>query len=255
MSDLDEREAFLRAIFDSPDDDTPRLVYADWLEEHDFPDHAGLIRIQCELSKRKPGDNPSPEQYRLQAQYIRSVNLHDRPPITSAFPNRGFRFADQIVLAAEDLEDAGTLRERAALRHPEWFGATSFALAPSFISKSDQIDTLLELACFERVSAFDFTGGTTAIGNPFATSIADLEFRYEPRISRSALDYLIQHRGVRRIAKLSLYNNNLDNDALRALMRSPHLQRLKELDISRGNTFRGRVWAEFQAHFGEEVVS
>ena len=26
-------DAFLRAILDAPDDDTPRLVYADWLEE------------------------------------------------------------------------------------------------------------------------------------------------------------------------------------------------------------------------------
>ncbi len=252
---LDEREAFLRAIFDSPDDDTPRLVYADWLEEHDFPDHAGLIRIQCELARRKPGDKPTPEQYRLQAQYIRSVNLHDRPPITSAFPNRGFRFADQVVLSADDLENADALRERAALRNPEWFGATAFTLVPSMISKSEQVDTLFGLACFERITFLDFSGRMTAIGNPLTTAIADLEFRYEPGISLPALEYLVNHRGVRRIARLSLYNNNLDNDSLRALMRSPHLHRLKELDISRGNTFRGRVWAEFQAHFGEEVVS
>src|SRR5262245_50202513 len=31
MSDAD---LFLDAIFDNPEDDTPRLVYADWLEEH-----------------------------------------------------------------------------------------------------------------------------------------------------------------------------------------------------------------------------
>jgi uncharacterized protein (TIGR02996 family) len=32
-----EDEAFLRAIVDSPGDDTPRLVYADWLDERDDP--------------------------------------------------------------------------------------------------------------------------------------------------------------------------------------------------------------------------
>jgi len=28
----------------APDDDAPRLVYADWLEEHGQPERAGLIR-------------------------------------------------------------------------------------------------------------------------------------------------------------------------------------------------------------------
>jgi uncharacterized protein (TIGR02996 family) len=32
-----EDEAFIRAIVDSPGDDTPRLVYADWLDDHDDP--------------------------------------------------------------------------------------------------------------------------------------------------------------------------------------------------------------------------
>jgi uncharacterized protein (TIGR02996 family) len=29
-----QRDAFLVAICESPEDDTTRLVYADWLEEH-----------------------------------------------------------------------------------------------------------------------------------------------------------------------------------------------------------------------------
>jgi uncharacterized protein (TIGR02996 family) len=38
----DEQAALLRAIVAHPDDDTPRLVYADWLEEHgDAPGPAG----------------------------------------------------------------------------------------------------------------------------------------------------------------------------------------------------------------------
>jgi uncharacterized protein (TIGR02996 family) len=32
-AELETRETFLRAIFDSPNDPTPRLIYADWLEE------------------------------------------------------------------------------------------------------------------------------------------------------------------------------------------------------------------------------
>jgi uncharacterized protein (TIGR02996 family) len=31
---MTEQEAFLHAILDAPDGDAPRLIYADWLEEH-----------------------------------------------------------------------------------------------------------------------------------------------------------------------------------------------------------------------------
>jgi uncharacterized protein (TIGR02996 family) len=48
-----ERDALLRAIIDNPDDDTPRLVYADWQDEHGQPEHAELIRVQCEAERLK----------------------------------------------------------------------------------------------------------------------------------------------------------------------------------------------------------
>src|SRR5262249_51734963 len=44
-----EAEGFLQAILAAPEDDTPRLVYADWLEERGDP-RGEFIRIQCELA-------------------------------------------------------------------------------------------------------------------------------------------------------------------------------------------------------------
>jgi uncharacterized protein (TIGR02996 family) len=47
-----DEAAFLRAICDAPDDDTPRLVFADWLEETGKPvnvDRAEFIRLQIRL--------------------------------------------------------------------------------------------------------------------------------------------------------------------------------------------------------------
>jgi uncharacterized protein (TIGR02996 family) len=41
-----EREALLRAICENPDDDTPRLVFADWLDESGEPERAEFIRVQ-----------------------------------------------------------------------------------------------------------------------------------------------------------------------------------------------------------------
>src|SRR5207248_2676212 len=50
-TDHPEYAALLRAICAEPDDDTPRLVAADWLEEHGDADRAAFIRIQVELAR------------------------------------------------------------------------------------------------------------------------------------------------------------------------------------------------------------
>lgn len=44
-------EALLRAVFANPEDDTPRLVFADYLEEAGQADRAALIRVQCEKAR------------------------------------------------------------------------------------------------------------------------------------------------------------------------------------------------------------
>lgn len=51
MADPNTRRAFLQTIADNPDDDAPRLIYADQLDEWGEGEHAELIRVQCELEK------------------------------------------------------------------------------------------------------------------------------------------------------------------------------------------------------------
>ncbi|AWM39630.1 hypothetical protein GobsT_20250 [Gemmata obscuriglobus] len=53
--DADER-ALLDAIIAEPDEDTPRLVYADWLDEHGRHERAELIRAQIGLIRSKDED-------------------------------------------------------------------------------------------------------------------------------------------------------------------------------------------------------
>ncbi len=48
-----EAEALLNAIYDHPDDDTPRLVYADWLQEHGQENYAQFIRLQCAAAREQ----------------------------------------------------------------------------------------------------------------------------------------------------------------------------------------------------------
>jgi uncharacterized protein (TIGR02996 family) len=55
---MPEQSAFVAAICEDPDDDTHRLVYADWLDERGRPGdaaHAELMRVQCALARLSPG--------------------------------------------------------------------------------------------------------------------------------------------------------------------------------------------------------
>ena len=62
-------EALLRAVCAHPADDTPRLVYADWLEENGRPERAEFIRLQCEAWNRSP-DYPSVTAARTRASLL-----------------------------------------------------------------------------------------------------------------------------------------------------------------------------------------
>jgi uncharacterized protein (TIGR02996 family) len=51
MSPPSDHEPFLRAICEAPDDDAPRLVFADWLDEQGDPDRAEFIRLHIQLAR------------------------------------------------------------------------------------------------------------------------------------------------------------------------------------------------------------
>src|SRR5262245_60010005 len=57
---MSDEDAFVHHILTAPDDDMPRLVFADWLEEHRRESHAELSRIQCERA-RLPKRSREPE--------------------------------------------------------------------------------------------------------------------------------------------------------------------------------------------------
>jgi uncharacterized protein (TIGR02996 family) len=40
--------AFLRDVIEHPDDDAPRLIFADWLDDNSDSDRAEFIRVQVE---------------------------------------------------------------------------------------------------------------------------------------------------------------------------------------------------------------
>jgi uncharacterized protein (TIGR02996 family) len=53
---MGDQDAILEAIFAAPADDAPRLVYADWLDEHGHPEQAEFIRRHIELFRTPAND-------------------------------------------------------------------------------------------------------------------------------------------------------------------------------------------------------
>src|SRR6476619_554029 len=82
---MSDDAALLAAIRAAPADDAPRLIYADWLDEHGRPERAEFIRVQCELARR---DDPALR--RREADLLAAH--HDDLAGPLAVPHLRFRF-------------------------------------------------------------------------------------------------------------------------------------------------------------------
>jgi uncharacterized protein (TIGR02996 family) len=93
-------DGFLQDIVECPDDDAPRLIYADWLEDHGQAERAEFIRVQIEHDRLAPRDLPR-EALAKRAKAIEKKHAKEwlRPlraaldrPRCRQLGNRGFTF-------------------------------------------------------------------------------------------------------------------------------------------------------------------
>jgi uncharacterized protein (TIGR02996 family) len=66
-------DAFLHDILAHPDDDAPRLIYADWLDEHNDP-RGEFIRVQCALAQLSDED---PRRWPLELREQELLHEHE----------------------------------------------------------------------------------------------------------------------------------------------------------------------------------
>jgi len=74
--------AFLRAVVAEPDEDLPRLAFADWLEEHGDAERAAFIRTQVELARLVAsglGNTKEAEALRRSERSFLSASSYHRP--------------------------------------------------------------------------------------------------------------------------------------------------------------------------------
>jgi uncharacterized protein (TIGR02996 family) len=107
-----DRDALLSAILAQPDEDTPRLIYADWLQENGQPERADFIRAQVWASQAEPYSPQAGAHERVAArllerhagEWVREVRLRAL----------GWKFARGFVEHA-DVNTASFPRDAAAL--------------------------------------------------------------------------------------------------------------------------------------------
>lgn len=89
--DQPEHPGLLAAVIADIEDDAPRLVYSDWLEENGDPDRAQFIRAQCALARLSPAE-PTAAQHRVQmgelAAALRGRSLAGKLPRGVGFDDR-----------------------------------------------------------------------------------------------------------------------------------------------------------------------
>jgi uncharacterized protein (TIGR02996 family) len=162
---MTEEDALLSAVGAEPDDDTIRLAYADWLDEHGRPERAEFIRVQCERASGRGDRDRRTELLKRSMQLIqrfgRDWYVGDWPEagghvVTGYSFDRGF--VETVSLADRPLYDADI--ERIVDTRP------LFALVRSFGVSSSRVgdEGLAAIANSPRASRLT---RLSLVGNPF----------------------------------------------------------------------------------------
>jgi uncharacterized protein (TIGR02996 family) len=260
---LTEHESFLRAIYDAPEDDTPRLVYADFLEENGEPDRAELIRTQCERARSAGvASGAILTRARSAGTVAVEVRLTAGPPRLAGPPpsyDRGFPLPVRTAeLSAAQLADLGGFREWVVRSRPEVFAATEVRVTGGPIDSAGPVETLFGSPALARMTRLGlkgewrWTGRAEQVSDHYRSVIAEQILAVV--VTPAGVRALAECPGARRLTALDLTYNGLDDWAARLLAGSPHLGRLRRLAVLAGNRIGGRARQQLLDRFGPEVV-
>lgn len=94
---MTDEATLLAAVAAAPDDDTPRLVYADWCDDHGRPDRAEFVRVQCRLAAGSPADDDYPDLLDRQEELVTRLTTFEplpRPPSDTPLQVGGYGYAE-----------------------------------------------------------------------------------------------------------------------------------------------------------------
>ena len=215
--------ALLRAVKEDPEDDAPRLVFADWLEEHGEPDRADLIRLQCELSATPHGDPSRKELARREQEVLRRHRDAFLGPLNDLAGVQNF-CRDMRGLVGLTVSDArkfvsGQIPPLAGSEALAWVGKLYLCVQRP---TADHFRALAGWAGLADVPELSVLGYDPAPGGPS---------RGLDRATDAEIALLAQSPNVAGLVTLKVTTAALGETALRSLGSSPHLVRLRRLAL------------------------
>jgi uncharacterized protein (TIGR02996 family) len=271
-----ENPELVAAILDDPDDDGPRLVYADWLEERGDP-RGTFIRLQCQR-ERAARDGRRPPAVRKEEMALFGRHALEwlgptDPKLERVAWARGFPVLQIAARAGDFLQHASNwlshvpagARVVLTLTDAHRFGP-ALAACPELAKVTDLplgLDSM-GLPGLEALLASPHLAGlirlevaTTSLGDPAAhlvagaghlTRLVRLELPRH-RIRFAGAQALARAAHLARLRVLDLRDNLIPDAGVRALLESPHLARLRALGL-----FGNPIWVVgeklLQARFG-----
>lgn len=258
--------ALLQAIIESPDDDSLRLVYADFLEENGQPDRAAFIRVQIELANQPQADE---RRASLEARERELLGRHEAAWAASLHGvtfQRGF--VERIEVDGVDLFLAGLGDVvRWPVRHLKFANCN---LARHEMVKPPQLKAILASPLAEGLRTLDLQNtcqeeetakligacpnlsalktlnlGTNEIGDAGVEMLAT-----SPYLGQ--LNTLILNGSVAFFVSQEEAFDCLGDKGAFALARSPYLQNVRLLDLSL-NTLSREAKRALVARFGDGV--
>jgi uncharacterized protein (TIGR02996 family) len=253
---------FLQAVLDNPDDDAPRLAFADWLEEHGDPERAEFIRVQVELAGLPEDDD---RQYALAARERALLGRHEqewagslgrgqsRPTFRRGFVSHLFIDAQTLPEAADAaftvapldglivLKARGSVQRLAACSHLQRLAELIIGggIDGSYGLLGDDLRHLVacpHLGRLRRLGLFRsrirFDHFQSLVESPLFARLTRLHLircEFSEGAGVRAAEALAASPASRGLEELSLEATDVLSAGLRALVASPHLAGLKSL--------------------------
>jgi uncharacterized protein (TIGR02996 family) len=238
-----EQEALLRAVAAEPDDDTVRLVYADWLADHGQPERGEFIRLQCEHARSIRAGRPFAGQEREEELLSRFGDFWQAEyPLVRGVKWSGFwrGFPGVTVGSASTLaKNAGALWgaapvESVVIEKFDARGAAALAKCPQLARFR-----VLEVRSYHSPAEGD-EPLRPLLSCPALAGLWCLAFTGNAHLGEAAVELLANSAPLHGLEFLTLRWCGVSDDGARALAASPHLPKLRELDLT-GNEFTGDV--------------
>jgi uncharacterized protein (TIGR02996 family) len=220
-------DAFLQAILNDPEDETVRLIYADWLEERGDP-RGEFIRVQCCLSGLPIGHPERGELRKRERELLRQHAAEwsqpvSRLPVADWTFRRGF--IEEVTMGGDGfLHDAKELFDAIPLRCLCLQGAAwclPALVANPWLSRVAALD--LDLA--NRFRSAEDIRGLGIFPNLRRLNLSHVA------LDDARLDILLA-MWLPRLTALDLSRNQLTARGSRALVSWPHLGQLRELYLN-----------------------